>query len=167
MRDAVFNIVSHGSTRDTSPYSLWTLIEALETQGWLNEYINALLSLLEANQEATGAVFALNGKFNCADLYATSALFRQMWLKLLWAMTVEALIEQKQGSKIGAGTLPTKGEVTAWLAAGRRRRAAGRTDKINKRVHRRIRSGGEVLCFETLDQEQIGLCVDEFGLANG
>lgn len=165
MRDVVFDMVSHGGMRDLPPYSLWTLIELLETQGWLNEYINALLPLAEANMEATGAVFVLGGKFNSAELYATPLLFRQMWPKLLWAMAVEAVIEQKT-APARTGKLPTKGEVTAWLASVHRRGAAGHTDKINQRVHRRIRSRGGQMCFETLDQEQDGLCVHEFVLPN-
>ncbi len=166
-RDVVFDILSHGSTRSIPPHSLWTLVELLETEGWLNPYINALLPLAEANQEATGAVFVVNGKFSSAELYATPALFRQMWPKLLYAMTVEALVKQYQTSgQPWQGTLPTKGEVTAWLAAGHRRGAVGHVDKVTKRVHRRIRSIGTQMCFETLDQEQDGLCVHEFILAN-
>ncbi len=164
-RDAVFDLVSRGGTRDTPPYSLWMLVEVLETQGWLNEYVNALLSLAEAHREATGAVFAFNGRLDSAHLYATPALLRQMWPKLLWAMCVEALIEQKEGAG-GAVKLPGKGEVTAWLAASHGRRAARHTVVVTKRTHRRIRSTGSQLCFETLDQEQEGLCVHEAILAN-
>ena len=165
MRDVVFDMVSHCGTRDTPPYSLWTLIELLETQGWLNPYINALLPLAEANLEATGAVFVLGGKFNSAELYATPLLFRQFWPKLLWAIGVEAVVEQKT-ARAGTGKLPTKGEVTAWLAGPHSRRAVRHTDKIDKRVHRRMRFGGGQMCFETLDQEQDGLCVHELVLPN-
>ena len=98
-------------------------------------------------------MFAVNGPLNCADLYAAPALFQQMWPKLLWAMTIEAVVEQKQTGTEWNGHLPTKSEVTAWLAASHRRWAAGHTDKINKRVHRRIRSVGTQMCLETLDQE--------------
>ena len=112
-------------------------------------------------------MFVLGGRFNSAELYATPALFRQLWPKLLYALAVEALVEQHQtGGQPWTGTLPTKGEVTAWLAAGHRRGAVGHTDKINKRLHRRIRSSGGVYCFETLDQDQDGLCVHETILPN-
>ncbi len=159
-RDVVFDILSHGSTKSIPPHSLWTLIELLEAEGWLAPYINAMLPLAAAHQEATGAVFVLSGKFNSAELYATPTLFRQLWPKLLYAMAVEALIEQKTGGVL-TGTLPTKGEVTAWLAAGHRRGAVGHTDKVDKRVHRRLRSGEGATRFETLDQEQDGLCIHE------
>ena len=165
MRDVVFDIVSHNGTRAIPPVSLWALIEMLEAEGWTAPHINALLPLAEAHQEATGVVFVLGGKFNSAELYATPMWFRQLWPKAFYAMAVEALVEQQRG---GGPTdqLPTKGEVTAWLAAGHRRGAVGHTDKINKRVYRRIRSGGGVWCFETLDQEQDGLCVHETILPN-
>ena len=166
LRDAVFDIISYNGTRATPPYSLWVLNELLDTLGWLTPYVHPLLPLARAHQEATGAVFALNGQLNCADLYATPALFRQLWPKLLWAMTVEAVVEPKESGGDGSGIVPTKGEVTAWLAAAHRRGAAGHTDKINKRTHRRIRSVGTQMCFETLDQEQDGLCVHEFIMSN-
>ena len=167
LRDVVFDIVSHGGTRPTPSYSGWELIETLEALGWLQPYLYPLLPLAENHQEATGAVFVLSGQFNSAELYATPALFRQLWPKLLYAMTVEVLVEQKQASKDWTGALPTKGEVTAWLAATHRRGVAGHTDKINKRVHRRIRSVGTQLIFECLDQEQDGMCVQETLLPNG
>ena len=166
MRDVVFDIVSYNGTRSTPLYSLWMLIELLEAQSWLTPYLLSLLPLAEANMEATGAVFMLGGKFNSAELYATPALFQQLWPKLLWAVTVETLVEQKTAIAPGTGTLPTKGDVTVWLAGGHRRGAVGHTNKINKRVHRRIRSGGGVFCFETLDQDQDGLCVHETILPN-
>ena len=165
LRDSVFDIISYNGTRATPPYSLWVLNELLDSLGWLTPYIHPLLPLARAHLEATGAVFAVNGKLSCADLYATPALFQQIWPKLLWAMAVEALVEQKTG-EVNACELPTKGEVTAWLAAAHRRGAASHVDKVTKRVHRRIRSTGSLMCFETLDQEQDGLCVHEFILAN-
>ena len=165
-RDVVFDIVSYGGTRPTPPYSLWMLVELLELQGWLTPYLHPLLPLAESHQEATGAVFVVAGQFNSAELYATPALFQQMWPKLLYAMAVEALVEQKQASREWTGTLPAKGEVTAWLAATHRRGAVGHTDKINKRVHRRLRSDGTQTRFECLDQEQDGLCIHETILPN-
>ena len=165
LRDSVFDIISYSGTRATPPYSLWVLNELLDSLGWLTPYIHPLLPLARANQEATGAVFVVNGKLNSADLYATPALFQQIWPKLLWAMTVEALVEQKTG-EAKPGELPMKGEVTAWLAGSHARQAARHTDKISKRVQRRIRSTGDLMCFECLDQEQDGLCVHEFILAN-
>ncbi len=166
LRDAVFDLVSRGGTRNTPPYSVWELIESLEALGWLTPYVHPLLPLAETHQEATGAVFVLGGKFNSAELYATPTLFRQLWPKLLYAAAVEALVEEKLCGASWQGTLPTKGEVTAWLAATHRRGAAGHTDKINQRVHRRIRSVGTQLSFECLDQEQDGLCVHETLLPN-
>ena len=69
--------------------------------GLINPYINALLPLAEVHQEATGAVFVLGGRFNSAELYATPALFRQLWPKLLYAMVVEALSGSWQCLSVG------------------------------------------------------------------
>jgi hypothetical protein len=79
-------------------------------------------------------------------------------------MSIEALTEQRHPGA-WKGKAPNKGEVTAWLAASHRRGAVGHTDKIDKRVHRRIRFAGGQVRFEVLDQEQDGLCVHEFLLS--
>jgi hypothetical protein len=165
LSDILTDIISYGGTRPVPRMSLWELMEMLEIDGSLTKYLYSLLPLGEKHPEATGAVFLIDGKINSAELYATPALFRQMWPKLLWAISVEALIEQNAVTPSTA-KLPTKGEVTAWLAAVHARRATRHTDVITKRTHRRIRSIGSQMCFETLDQEQEGLCVHEFILAN-
>ena len=165
LSDILVDIISHEGTQPTPRMSLWELVDMLEMDGSLTKYLYPLLPLGENHPEATGAVFLIDGKFNSVDLYASAALFRQQWQKLLWAMSVEALLEEKAGAS-STGELPTKGEVTAWLASSHNRRAARHTDVITKRVHQRIRSIGSQMCFETLDQEQDGLCVHETILAN-
>ena len=55
LRDAVFDIVSHGGTGSTPAYSLWMLIEVLEGLSWLKPYVHPLLPLAESHQEVTGA----------------------------------------------------------------------------------------------------------------
>ncbi len=92
---------------------VWVLNELLDSLGWLTPCIHPLLPLARAHQETTGAVFVVNGNLNCADLYATPALFQQIWPKLLWAMTVEAVVDAVhlggirrsvgEGSSDGAG----------------------------------------------------------------
>ncbi len=83
LRDAVFDLISYQGTRATPAYSLWELDELLDSLGWLTPYVHPLLPLARAHQEATGAVFVVNGRLNCADLYATPTLFQQLWPKLI------------------------------------------------------------------------------------
>jgi len=45
-----------------------------------------------------GFAFAINGKINSTDRYASSALFKKLWPKLLKASAVEAVAEKKDGS---------------------------------------------------------------------
>ena len=136
-------------------------------QGWFAQYVDPLLPLAKEHPDATGAAFALNGKLESAELYATAGLFQQMWPKILWSMSIEALLSQpKSASEAWQGGLPSKGEVTAWLAGAHGRRAARHNETVNERTRRRIRSANGLLCFETLDIAQDGLCVHEFILAN-
>ena len=44
-------------------------------------------------------MFAINGKLNSADTYASSALFRKLWPKLLKASAIEAIAELQKDQK--------------------------------------------------------------------
>ena len=44
MNDTLRDLISHGGTRDLPPYSLWTLIELLETQGWFERIHQCLVA---------------------------------------------------------------------------------------------------------------------------
>lgn len=51
-----------------------------------------------------GFAFAINGKINSADFYASHALFVKLWPKLLKSSAVEALAEMKPGQKFQPAT---------------------------------------------------------------
>src|ERR1041384_3365029 len=61
-------------------------------------YINSLAGILKNQSDVIGYVFAINGKVNSADVYASYALFAKLWPKLLKASTVEAIAELNQHS---------------------------------------------------------------------
>ena len=61
-----------------------------------------------------GLVFAINGKMNSADVYASNALFRKMWPRLLKASITEAIAAEKVLPKDHA---PSLKKVETFLAA--------------------------------------------------
>ncbi len=79
-----------------SPSSESSLQLALE-HGKLREtaegYIKALSHVTEGRSDVIGYAFGVNGKLNSAEVYASSALFRKLWPKLLKASAVEAIAE--------------------------------------------------------------------------
>jgi hypothetical protein len=80
-------------------------------------YFDALRSAAESADDIVGYVFAINGKITGGDVYASSALFRKMWRKLLIASITQA-ISEKNGARASP---PSLDDVQAW-----RRRTAFR-----------------------------------------
>ncbi|HEY7669930.1 MAG TPA: DUF6569 family protein [Hyphomicrobium sp.] len=78
-----------------------------------SDYLKALKSSGEEQDDIVGYVIAVNGHINSADVYPSNALFRKMWPKLLAAAVTEA---------IGAGNdeaaaAPSTDGVAKFLAA--------------------------------------------------
>ena len=54
-------------------------------------YVSALQPLAEKEGDVVGYVFAVNGKLNSADIYASNGLFRKLWPRLIKASATEAI----------------------------------------------------------------------------
>ena len=59
-----------------SPTSFQLALENKEVQTNADSYVSALDGLLDSRPDVIGYVFAINGKINSADVYASSSLFR-------------------------------------------------------------------------------------------
>src|SRR5207244_433787 len=80
--------------RGDSPVSASSMELALENEkvrGSADEYVRALEAVVAARPDAIGYAFAIDGKVNSADVYASAALFKKLWPKLLRASAVEAI----------------------------------------------------------------------------
>ena len=84
-----------------SPSSLQLSLENDKLKQSQSAYIAALQGAGETGDDIVGYVFAINGKINSGDVYASNALFRKMWRKLLAANVTEAI-----GVKDTAGAPP-------------------------------------------------------------
>ncbi len=73
-----------------SPSSLQLSYEMEETARARKQYAD-VLDNLKVPEDATGVVWAINGKPSHADIYAHARLFRQVWHKLQRAAAIEAL----------------------------------------------------------------------------
>jgi len=62
--------------------------------GAIDVYIRTLSKILEGKPDVVGFAYAIDGKTEGADIYASHDLFRRMWPKLLKASAVEALAER-------------------------------------------------------------------------
>ena len=86
-----------------SPSSLQLSLENEKLKQAQEAYIGALQGAGESGDDVVGYVFAINGKINSGDVYASNALFRKMWPKLLAANVTEAI-----GNKDAAGAAPPR-----------------------------------------------------------
>jgi hypothetical protein len=94
-----------------------------------------------------GYVFAINGKINSADMYASSALFKKLWPKLLKASAIEAVAELRRGEKFAA---PKPADVQGFLDDSTR--GTEKQKDVTGRVQTMTRESEENVFFETRDR---------------
>ena len=111
-QDSLSRSVGAPVAAPASPSSLQLSLENEKLKQAQTAYIAALQGAGETGDDIVGYVFAINGKINSGDVYASNALFRKMWSKLLAANVTEA-ISVKEAA--GAAPPPVK-DVEAFLA---------------------------------------------------
>ena len=112
-------------------------------------YINALNGILKKRSDVIGYVFAINGKVNSADVYASNALFAKLWPKLLKSSAVEAIAELNQETEPKEVATET---VHAFLAESEKPSAAAK--EVTPRVRLVTREDDKNAFYETQDREQ-------------
>jgi hypothetical protein len=71
--------------------------------------VRALSGAPTGQSDVIGYAFAVNGRVNSAEVYASGDLFRKLWPKLLKASAVEAVAELEKGKR-GAATEQAVGQ---------------------------------------------------------
>lgn len=126
-----------------SPSSLQLSLENEKLKQAQAAYISALQSAGELGDDVVGYVFAINGKINGGDVYASNALFRKMWTKMLAANVTDA-IAKKDGT---GGVPPSVKDVEGFLAAAE---TAPKWERmLNASVRLATRDGNSSLSAET------------------
>ena len=129
-----------------SASSLQLTLENERVKATAQEYLDQLAPVIEGQPDVAGYAFAINGQINSADLYASTALFRKLWAKLLNATAVEALAELDKHKLFKAVTAE---EVRAALAEAERGAAAEKD--VTGRIRLVTRETGRFVFFETRD----------------
>lgn len=128
-QDKLSRSVGEPVAAPASPSSLQLSLENDKLKEAQAAYVAALQGVGEGDDDIVGYVFAVNGKIDSGDVYASNALFRKMWRKLLAANVTEAI-----GAKDAAGaTPPSVADVEAFLAKASTGATAERA--INADVH--------------------------------
>ena len=106
-------------------------------------YVKGLQEAGEREDDIIGYAFAINGKLNSADLYASNGLFRKMWPKLLNAAATEAIGESND--KVEAP--PSADAVAAFLDEARRGKA--KEQALSDGVRLKTRESSDAVYFAT------------------
>jgi len=108
-------------------------------------YIKHLSKIVESQPDAIGYAFAINGKLNSADVYASRELFARMWPKLLKASAIEAMAERSR-EKSSAGL--DAAAIRAAFADAERGRESSKD--VNHRLDVVMRETNKAVLFESI-----------------
>jgi hypothetical protein len=97
---------------EKSETSLQLALENEKLEAARKGYVAALEPVAAKESDVIGYAFAINGRLNSADIYASNALFRKLWPRLLKASVTEAIGAEKTLPK---ALDPTTAKVEAFL----------------------------------------------------
>ena len=136
-----------------SPSSFELALENKDVQKTADSYINALTGIVNGKQDVIGYVFAINGKVNSADVYASNALFKKLWPKLLKASAIEAVAELRRGEKFDP---PKPADVRGLLDDSK---GEEKQKDVSSRVQVVTRESDGNVSFETRDRAKSDVLV--------
>src|SRR5262249_31774948 len=117
-------------------------------------YTEKLAGLLKGKTDVIGYAIAINGKVNCADVYASPGLFEKLWPKLLSAAAVEAVAERRPGKKFAAAGAQA---IQDFLAKADKGQAA--KQQVSRRIRMVVRQAAHGFLFETRDGNRKDLVI--------
>ena len=112
-------------------------------------YIDALAGIMRGKNDVIGYAFAINGKVNSADVYASRELFAKLWPKLLKASAVEAIAELSDSAK---PVTVEQEAISAFMAESEKGRGGERA--VTERVKLVTREDERNIFFETRDRQK-------------
>ena len=137
-----------------SSTSMQMALEDNKVKDATGAYIKHLSKIIDSHPDAIGYAFAINGKLNSADVYASRELFARMWPKLLKASATEAMAER--GREKSSAALDAVSIQAAFADAERGHESS---KDVNHRLDLVMRETGKAVLFETRDREQGGAAI--------
>jgi hypothetical protein len=131
----------------SSPTSFAMTMQAPVVQKSTDAYIRQLSGIVDGKNDVVGYAFAINGKINSAEIYASHELFAKLWQKLLKASAVEAISEFQPNAKSPTVTTVMVG---ATLRDGESGTASAR--ELNGRTQVSKKETSKTVLFETRDK---------------
>jgi hypothetical protein len=137
-----------------APTSLAMTMDAPVVQRSIDGYIQELAGVINGKNDVIGYAFAINGKVNTADVYASHDLFAKLWMKLLRASCVEAVMDSNAGKKFEPATTSAVKSAIQDAESGNAtaRNLTSRTEVV-------VKESAQTVEFETRDRAQSGAWV--------
>ncbi|MBN2080450.1 MAG: hypothetical protein JW838_15875 [Spirochaetes bacterium] len=141
-----------GEVRGSSETSLQLTLEHEKLKKARDEYARTLAGIIRGQKDVVGYAFAINGKINSAEIFASSALFAKLWAKLVNASIVEAISDYRAGAaykKVDAGDIrrflreAEKGNTVSDLDVSKRTRVIEKETPGNLLYETRDSAGGD------------------------
>jgi hypothetical protein len=143
-----------------SASSLQLTLESTAVRDAVGPYAAALRPALQEQDDAIGFVAVIDGRIVAADVYASRALFRKLWPKLLDGAAVEAFIEAEPGRT----SVPvTADAVRAFLTEPEG--LAPTSDAGTERTYVQVRQTDRVVLVEYCDRARANLVLHRCFLA--
>jgi len=132
-----------------APTSMPMTMQSPLVQKSIDGYLKELKSVVNGKNDVIGYAFAIDGKVNSADVYASHNLFAKLWPKLLRASAVEAVSELDSSKKFAPAKVEDVAAVLHDAESGKAsaRQVTDRTSVHTKETPRNV-------VFETRDRAQ-------------
>lgn len=128
--------------------SLQLSLENIKVKETTDGYIKQLSQIVEGQTDVIGYAFAINGHVNSADVYASSALFKKLWPKLLKATAIEAVADLTRDLKFEP---VSRAQVDAFFAKTEKGKASEKN--VNSRTKMVTRETDDGLFLESRDMK--------------
>lgn len=133
-----------------SPTSLAMTLDTPVVQRSIDGYLQELAGIVNGKNDVVGYAFAINGKVNTADVYASHELFAKLWMKQLRATCIEAVMNSTAQKFDPA----TTGALKAALQDADSGKAT--TREVTVRTEVVMKESAQSVEFETRDRSQNG-----------
>lgn len=145
---------------ESSASSLQLTLENPGVREAVTPYLTALEPIVQNHDDVIGYVAVVNGRIVAADVYASRALFRKLWSKLLDGNAVEAFIEVDPNSSFEIAQEPA---VRAFMAEAEE--VALASDAVTERTYVQICNTDRVMLIESCDRSRNNLVLHRSFLA--
>lgn len=143
--------INYDVRSQASTTSLPLALENEKVQESAAAYMDKLSSIVDGPTDVIGFVFAINNKLNSADVYASSAMFKRFWPRLLKSSAIEAVSERLSSVTSEPVSIAAAGEFLAGSERG-----SETLQEVTARTQMLKRNAENSVFFETRDMAHEG-----------